>query len=111
MLFYAASDVAFVGGSFVQKGGHNILEPAMLGVPSLSGPSYFNFADITKMLIDADATVIVNDANHLAAEVINLFENQNLKQQRGDNSKNVVAQNQGALNKHLKIIDELLRPR
>ena len=53
--FYAMGDVAFVGGSLVDVGGHNLLEPAALGVPVLSGPHNFNSADIAKILVDCGA--------------------------------------------------------
>ena len=54
-LFYAASDVAFVGGSLVHTGGHNMLEPAALGIPVVTGPNVFNFTEISELLIEAGA--------------------------------------------------------
>ena len=62
--FYAAGDVAFVGGSLVPIGGHNLLEPAALGLPILAGPHNFNSADIAKLLIERGAVRIVPDAAH-----------------------------------------------
>ena len=50
---YAAADVAFVGGSLVPMGGHNLLEPAALGLPVLTGPSYFNGQEIAQLLLAA----------------------------------------------------------
>jgi 3-deoxy-D-manno-octulosonic-acid transferase len=54
-LFYAASDVAFVGGSLVHHGGHNLLEPAALGIPVITGPNVFNFVEICELLLQAGA--------------------------------------------------------
>ena len=53
--FYAAGDVAFVGGSLVPIGGHNLLEPAALGLPIVAGPHNFNSADIAKLLVERGA--------------------------------------------------------
>ena len=62
LAFYAAGDVAFVGGSLVPIGGHNLLEPAALGLPVLAGPNNFNSADIARLLIECGAVRIVHDA-------------------------------------------------
>jgi len=109
MLFMAASDVAFIGGSFIPVGGHNLLEPAALGVPSLTGPHVFNFADITKQLTDAGATCFVHDANELANKVISLFQNDSERQQMHDQSLWVVKNNQGALDAHVDMIHDLMQ--
>jgi 3-deoxy-D-manno-octulosonic-acid transferase len=65
--FYAAGDVAFVGGSLVAVGGHNLLEPAALGVPVLSGPQQFNSPELARVLGEQGALTIVHDAAELAA--------------------------------------------
>lgn len=59
MKLYAASDIAFVGGSFIVSGGHNMLEPAALGMPVLSGESVYNFKDISRLLVEAGGMKIV----------------------------------------------------
>jgi len=69
---YALADVAFVGGSLVRKGGHNILEPAQHGVPIVIGPYYENFRDIIAIFQRADAVRIV-EAQQLGAEFIRLL--------------------------------------
>ena len=71
--FYAAADVAFVGGSLVPVGGHNLLEPAALGVPMLTGPNTFNSADIARLLIARGAAEVVRDAAGLRARVSELL--------------------------------------
>ncbi|HEY7528471.1 MAG TPA: 3-deoxy-D-manno-octulosonic acid transferase, partial [Candidatus Deferrimicrobiaceae bacterium] len=64
---YAAADIAFVGGSLVPKGGHNILEPALFGVPTLVGPHMENFREISEIFQDAQAIVQVKDGAGLAS--------------------------------------------
>ena len=63
--YYAASDVAFVGGSLLPLGGQNLIEPISLGVPTLVGPHTFNFAEATHNAIAAGAAARVADANEL----------------------------------------------
>ena len=73
MLFYAAADVAFVGGSLVDIGGHNLLEPAALKLPMITGPYNYNAQDIADLIIDSGAAVVVRDESELAAQVIRLL--------------------------------------
>ncbi len=105
MLLYATADVAFVGGSFIMLGGHNVLEPAALGKPGLTGPNFFNFMDITQKLISAEAVWQVNSADELAQRVSQLFGDADLRQRMGQNGLNLVAQNRGALAKLCQVID------
>lgn len=106
MLFYAASDVAFVGGSLIAHGGHNLLEPAALGIPVITGPHTFNFSDISRMLLHADAAHQVNNAAELAAVVITLLENDTLRRATGEKGRLLVEQNRGALAKLMAVIGE-----
>lgn len=108
-LFYASSDVAFVGGSFVPVGGHNLLEPAALGLPVLTGPQLFNFVAISEMLVAAKGATIVQDEKALENNLILLFENHELRQIQGAKAKTVVEENRGALDKLLKLIDNFWR--
>jgi 3-deoxy-D-manno-octulosonic-acid transferase len=71
--WYAAADVAFVGGSLVPAGGHNLIEPAMLGKPVLAGPHHTNAPEIAQRLQDAGGLIVVQGAGDLAAEVAALF--------------------------------------
>ena len=66
MDWYAAGDVAFVGGSLVPVGGHNLLEPAALGRPVLAGPHQFNAPDVAAKLLEAGGLQIVANAQELA---------------------------------------------
>ena len=65
--WYAAADVAFVGGSLVPIGGHNLLEPAALGRPVLTGPYTYNAPEVARGLIEAGGARVVRDAGELAA--------------------------------------------
>ena len=95
-LFYAACDVAFVGGSLIQHGGHNILEPAALGRAVVVGPNYVNFNDITKQFIQANATIEVANAEQFAQQVIKLLNNAELRAQMGEAGLKQIASSQGA---------------
>src|SRR5438045_8097924 len=71
--YYAASDVAFVGGSLVPLGGQNLIEPISLGVPVLIGPHTFNFSEASSQAIEMGAAPRVDDANALIAAVARLL--------------------------------------
>jgi 3-deoxy-D-manno-octulosonic-acid transferase len=73
-LFYAASDVAFVGGSLVPVGGHSLLEPALLGLPILSGPYTHNARDVADVLEASGALTIVADARDLGGRLVEAFD-------------------------------------
>ena len=103
-LLLQACDVAFVGGSLVPIGGHNLLEPASLGKPTLIGPHFFNFADVTRQLCDSKACDVVADADALAASLITLLQDEDKRQQMGMRAFDVVAANQGAQAKTLAAI-------
>jgi 3-deoxy-D-manno-octulosonic-acid transferase len=107
--FYAMGDVAFVGGSLVKVGGHNLLEPAALGVPVLTGPYTFNGADIAKILVDSGAASVVKDANELGTRVVELLSNPAERERMGALGRASVEENRGALEKLLSLIDPLLR--
>lgn len=104
LLFYASSDVAFVGGSFVMVGGHNLLEPAALGLPVITGPQLYNFIAISEMLHAANGISIVKDTHDLFIELKVLCEDKTKRQYQGAQAKKVVEQNKGALNRLVKLI-------
>ena len=81
--FYAAADVAFVGGSLVPLGGHNLLEPAAVGIPILTGPHNENSPDIARQLLECGAAEIVRDASELAVAVSSLLGNAPERARRG----------------------------
>lgn len=106
--FYAASDIAFVGGSLVARGGHNLLEPAALGRPVLTGPHLFNFTEISSLLQDKKALLIVHDAHELAQGLTKLLQEPGFASQMGMQAQEVCAQNKGAVTKVLLTIKALL---
>ena len=107
--FYAAGDVAFVGGSLVAVGGHNLLEPAALGLPILTGPHYSNSEDIAKLLIARGAHEVVNDAAQLAQRLAVLLSDPKERERIGQCARNSIADNRGALKKLLRLIDPVLK--
>jgi len=108
MTFYAAADVAFVAGSLVPIGGHNLLEPASVGRPVLTGPHNFNGEEIAQLLMDAGAAFVVSESGQLAHAVIGLLEDGNLRQVMGAAGKAVLDANRGALDRLLTLVDPLL---
>lgn len=108
MLLYAASDVAFVGGSLIARGGHNILEPAALGKPVLSGPHVFNFKEICALFSKDNALLTVNNVNELTQNLISLAKDVQEREQLGQRVLQIVANNRGALHKQLNEIRKVI---
>jgi 3-deoxy-D-manno-octulosonic-acid transferase len=109
--FYAAADVAFVGGSLVPVGGHNLLEPAALGVPILTGPHNFNSEEIARLLIARGAAEVVHDGAQLAARLSALLADPQGRARMGAQGRASVDGNRGALTKLLALIEPLLADR
>ena len=103
-LLYAACEVAFVGGSFVPVGGHNLIEPASLSLPILSGPQLHNFIAVRDLLLDADALIIVDNAEQLANKVSMLFADRAIRDQYGARALGISEKNRGAVETNLKLI-------
>jgi 3-deoxy-D-manno-octulosonic-acid transferase len=106
LFLYALADSAFVGGSLVPNGGHNLLEPAALAKPVLSGPHLFNFLEIAAKLREAAALEEVEDAQGLALAVQRLFELPQDAQRMAEAGLKVMQLNQGALQ---RLLDGLAR--
>lgn len=107
-MFYAASDIAFVGGSLVPIGGHNLLEPAALGVPVISGTHVFNAQEIAEMFIDNGACRLVTSTEELAAAVADFLANPEAARHAGNQGRNIVLQNRGSLGQLLKLLEPLI---
>jgi len=105
-LFYAAADVAFVGGSLVATGGHNVLEPAALGKPVIFGPHMFNFSEAGRLLLENNAARQVEGSEQLAEAVIDYFQDASLRCSSGDRARQVVEENRGALGRTLVLIEK-----
>jgi 3-deoxy-D-manno-octulosonic-acid transferase len=108
MDFYAAADLAFVGGSLVPVGGHNLLEPAALGLPVLSGPHQFSSPDVARLLADQRALQTVHNGAELASAVEALLADETLRRARGQAARGVVEANRGAVEHVLQQVRGLL---
>jgi len=106
--YYAVATLAFVGGSLVNTGCQNVLEPATRGLPVLAGPSQYNFAAICTALEEAGALKTVADAGELAAAVLELLGEPERAECMGAAGKALVAANQQALPAHRRLITQLL---
>lgn len=108
LFLYALADIALVGGSLVANGGHNLLEPAALGKPVISGPHLFNFLEIAAQLREAGALREVADAEQLASVVAELWQQPQQAEQMRLAGLGVMARNQGALARLLDALARLL---
>jgi 3-deoxy-D-manno-octulosonic-acid transferase len=93
---YAIADVAFIGGSLIQRGGHNPLEPAQFGVPVVMGPSFENFRDIVATMKEAGGIRIVKDEMELEIAFEDLIKNREQAKVMGQRGRRVFEQQQGA---------------
>jgi 3-deoxy-D-manno-octulosonic-acid transferase len=107
--FYAAADVAFVGGSLVPVGGHNLLEPAVLGMPMVSGPHTQNAQDVAELLQQCGALRIVRSREELAQRVAAWFDDADRARADGERGRQAVAQSRGAVARLVEMIPPLLR--
>ena len=105
-LFYAASDVAFVGGSLVLHGGQNPLEAAVAARPVLSGVSVTNFADVYQKLKQAGAVVTINDSTGLARHIIAWFADPAAAKVVGQTARQVIEYNRGTVKRTLTQLRE-----
>jgi 3-deoxy-D-manno-octulosonic-acid transferase len=106
--YYAAGDIAFVGGTIASIGGHNVLEPAALARPLLFGPHTANVAEISDQLLERGAALRVCDAGDVEAALRRLFDQAELRDRMGRAALALVRDGQGALNRTLAIVEELL---
>ena len=106
--FYICADVAFIGGSLVPAGGHNVLEAAALGVPLVSGEHTANFTEIIELFKAEQALTIVTDAAQLAAAVTRLLQDKQLRQTCGLRGQRLVQQHQGATDAVMALLERYL---
>lgn len=110
LAFYAAADAAFVGGSLQAIGGHNLLEPAALGIPALVGPYTRNFRDVTELLLEVGAVRRVRDAESLAAAVAAWWSDPAQARRCGEAGRIRILAERGALARTLALLDGLFPP-
>jgi 3-deoxy-D-manno-octulosonic-acid transferase len=102
--YYGLADLAFVGGSLINTGCQNIIEPAAMGLPILTGPSLFNFQAVSELLLTAGGMEIVADAETLGTRVTALLQHTTVAREMGKKALAVVAANQGATARLCKLI-------
>lgn len=102
--FYAAADVAFVGGSLVPIGGHNLLEPAALACPIITGPHNFNAPQIARQLFEQGAALEVASAEQLADTLVALRGSPERRRRMGQAALAMVESNRGAVARALRLI-------
>ncbi|AYO21219.1 3-deoxy-D-manno-octulosonic acid transferase [Vibrio owensii] len=107
LILIGASDICFMGGSLIgdKVGGHNVLEPAALGVPVITGPSYYNFKEMVNSLIALDGSIITVN---LSETVLSLLQNAQLKEKLVVNGQTFVEQNKGSIR---RVVLEILTER
>ena len=106
---YAAADAAFVGGSLVPVGGHNLLEPVVLGVPVITGPHTANSKQIARLLIERGGAVEVADSGALAVAVRRLLQDPGVRERAVLSAREFVAEQRGAVERLARLIDPLIR--
>ena len=107
-MLYAAADAAFVGGSLVPIGGHNLLEPAALGIPVITGPHHENAPAIAQALLRAGAAVEVADAAGLAGVLGKFFQDPDLRRQTGERAQAFVDRHRGSVERLLVLFERML---
>lgn len=110
-LFMGAADVAFIGGSLVPHGGHNMLEAAAQGVPVLFGPHVFNFAEISELFLRQQAGLQVASSEELAQCLIHWLRDASERSQFGERGRELVNRNRGALQRLLGLVNRLVNQR
>ncbi|WP_130803961.1 lipid IV(A) 3-deoxy-D-manno-octulosonic acid transferase [Acinetobacter ihumii] len=110
-LWYALSQVCFVGGSLNEPGGgHNILEPMAVDVPTVIGPRYFNFQNIVDECVAAQAIEVASDAEQVVSAFRHYLYNDQAATKMTAQAQQVLARNQGSLQRHIAVIDQYLEP-
>tara|TARA_A100001015_G_scaffold313279_1_gene420172 strand:+ start:843 stop:2111 length:1269 start_codon:yes stop_codon:yes gene_type:complete len=105
--FYAASDIAFIGGSLIEHGGHNPIEAIQSSCACLSGPHVFNFEDMYEALFESGGCVRVEDSRALLQSWDHLIHTPEQQTQQVSDAQAVIRQTQGGLNQHLALIEAL----
>jgi 3-deoxy-D-manno-octulosonic-acid transferase len=107
-VYMSLAQLAFVGGSLVNTGCQNVLEPAALGLAVITGPSQYNFQAICEQLQERGALITVRDETDLAERVVSLLKNRSQREQMGLAGKQAIAANQGALDRVYDLVLEHL---
>ena len=111
MRFYSLADMVFVGGSLVPTGGHNLLEPASVGVPVLFGPHMTNFREITALVLEAAAGLQVRNGAELREALARLLEDGAMRTSLGENGTRLMTRLGGSTDRHMSVINRVLNSR
>nr|WP_087023405.1 lipid IV(A) 3-deoxy-D-manno-octulosonic acid transferase [Thaumasiovibrio subtropicus] len=111
LLMLASADIVFMGGSLLGKkvGGHNFIEPALLGKVSVTGPSFYNFADLSQQLFTVDGLRVAGTADKIAESIVLQLADKEDLVSRGALARETVKQNQGAIERLNSVIYSLLK--
>ena len=107
-MIYGLSDIAIVGGSFINFGGHNPLEPAFYGISTIIGRYYHSCRDSVDRLLENNG-IIVSDKKKLIDDILNLYNNKELREQLGANAKQTLGLNSDSLKMNLEILEEYIK--
>jgi len=109
MAYYSISDIAFIGGSLTDNGCQNMLEAASLSKPIIFGPSVYNFEEISKQLLDNDASIQVSNADELMQTVSQLLLSKSRRDELGANARKTFEKNQGAASNILSALKPYIK--
>ncbi|MFC1594386.1 3-deoxy-D-manno-octulosonic acid transferase, partial [Candidatus Omnitrophota bacterium] len=101
---YAQASAVFVGGSLVKKGGHNIIEPAVLSKPIVFGPFMYNFQDIADLFLQSEAAIQIADRRQLENSLSTLLHDEAIREMMGAKARGVTENNKGATERTLKLL-------
>ncbi len=106
--FYNIASIVFVGGSLIKKGGHNILEPASLGKPVITGPYMFNFRDIASLFLENKACLMAHNREELRINIKDLLDNPDKITLLSQRAREIILHNQGATARNLECISNYI---
>ncbi len=101
---YSVADIAFVGGTLLPYGGHNLLEPAFFGVPTVFGPHTNNARTDALDLIETKSALLVKNEKELQKTLLNLLKNTEMRKEMGKNSRNYIEQKRGVVDAYIAIL-------
>ena len=108
LFFYSVGDMSFVGGSLFDIGGHNLIEPAVMMKPILTGPKLDNVLEIADQFRSNQAIIIVRDYKELCSSILELSEDKERCNQMTNNAMQVIEKNKGSKDKILQLIKPLI---
>jgi 3-deoxy-D-manno-octulosonic-acid transferase len=105
---YSIGTVAFIGGSLVPRGGHNLLEPVLCGRPVLFGPHMDNFAEASALFVERGAALQVNDGEELAGQLARLLRDPSARERMGQAAMEALAAHRGACERTVALLERFL---